>query len=531
MRIKYIVPFPFDEVGLANRAAQLPDELRTPGVDYEFVPVRNSCHNADSAYELLILDMYIAEAGFASEEEGYDAVVMGTVSDSGLAALRSRLTIPVLGPGSSSSTSRRCWQAVLDPHDVGALAAAVREDDDRVRHGQYCASIRSIGKRPDQEQLLARSRGDRVRRARARGRAAIEEDHADVILIGSTTMHQSVEHLRQDARRPGHQPRAADDQARRAVRHARAHPLQGGLHGARGHPGREVQLAHGGLSARGTPAAGGGASRSTCCTACAAAQGEGVAPGRRARAARRSAAPPRRAREGIDAAGRCSEAPRVREPGELGGDGDHVRVGLQRRRRVRRRRRAGGPRRRRRGSMRTRHVAHAADRLGRRPDRRVALPSSSRRRTSSPKRPRVVREALAVQAGASARISSVAIPRRRRRRRRQVDVARARHRGRRGRRRRPACCGDGGLDVLEEERRGSPDRAGRRRRRPSPPRERVVEGVLDGVRVVAVVAGHHREHLGDVRDRPRHRPDRVERGADRERAAVARPARRSAAAR
>ena len=27
MRIKYIVPFPFDEVGLANRAAQLPAEL------------------------------------------------------------------------------------------------------------------------------------------------------------------------------------------------------------------------------------------------------------------------------------------------------------------------------------------------------------------------------------------------------------------------------------------------------------------------------------------------------------------------
>ncbi len=99
MRIKYIVPFPFDEVGLANRAAQLPDELRTPGVDYEFVPVRNSCHNADSAYELLLLDMYIAEAGFASEDEGYDAVVMDTVSDSGLAALRSRLSIPVLGPG------------------------------------------------------------------------------------------------------------------------------------------------------------------------------------------------------------------------------------------------------------------------------------------------------------------------------------------------------------------------------------------------------------------------------------------------
>ena len=39
MRIKYIVPFPFDEAGIANRAAQLPDELRRPASTYDFVPV------------------------------------------------------------------------------------------------------------------------------------------------------------------------------------------------------------------------------------------------------------------------------------------------------------------------------------------------------------------------------------------------------------------------------------------------------------------------------------------------------------
>jgi allantoin racemase len=197
VRIKYIVPFPFDEVGLANRAAQLPDELRTPGVDYEFVPVRNSCHNADSAYELLLLDMYIAEAGFASEEEGYDAVVMDTVSDSGLAALRSRLTIPVLGPGLvqqhvAAMLGKRfsiltMWERWRPLYEKTMTEYGT---------GHHCASIRSIGKRPDQEQLLA-GREEIVFDALEReGRAAIEEDHADVILIGSTTMHQSVEHLR-----------------------------------------------------------------------------------------------------------------------------------------------------------------------------------------------------------------------------------------------------------------------------------------------------------------------------------------------
>jgi allantoin racemase len=197
MRIKYIIPFPFDEEGLANRAAQLPPELRTPGVDYDFVPVRNSCHNADSAYELLLLDAYVAEAGLSSEDEGYDAVVMDTVSDSGLAALRSRLSIPVLGPGLvqqhvAAILGRRfsiltMWERWRPMYEKTMSDYGTR---------QHCASIRSIGVRPDQEQLLAGKEEVVFAALEREGRAAIEQDHADVLLIGSTTMHQSVQHLR-----------------------------------------------------------------------------------------------------------------------------------------------------------------------------------------------------------------------------------------------------------------------------------------------------------------------------------------------
>jgi allantoin racemase len=197
MRIKYIVPFPFDEVGIANRAAQLPDELRTPGVTYDFVPVRNSCKNADSAYELLILDAYIAEAGLSSEDEGYDAVVMDTVSDSGLAALRSRLTIPVLGPGQTQQhvaaiLGKRFSILTMWKRWVSLYEKTMAEYETR----HYCASVRSIDVRPDQEQLLAGKEEVVFSLLEQAGRAAIEEDGADVILIGSTTMHQSVAHLR-----------------------------------------------------------------------------------------------------------------------------------------------------------------------------------------------------------------------------------------------------------------------------------------------------------------------------------------------
>jgi len=152
---------------------------------------------ADGAYELLILDAYVAEAGLRSEEEGYDAVVMDTVSDSGLAALRSRLTIPVLGPGQVQQhvaailgkkfSILTMWRRWFSLYEKTMAEYGTRG---------YCASIRCIDVRPDQEQLLAGKEEVVFAALEEQGRLAIEQDGADVILIGSTTMHQAVEHLR-----------------------------------------------------------------------------------------------------------------------------------------------------------------------------------------------------------------------------------------------------------------------------------------------------------------------------------------------
>ena len=197
MRIKYIIPCPFDEEGIARRAAQLPAELRSPDVEYVFVPVRNSIYNADSAYELLILDAYVAEAGLASEEEGFDAVVMDTVSDSGLAALRSRLSIPVLGPGLvqqhvAAMLGKRF--SILTMWGRWRYLYEKTMAEYGTRH--YCASIRPIDVRPDQSHLLAGKEATVFAKLEEQGRLAIEQDGAEVILIGSTTMYESVPHLR-----------------------------------------------------------------------------------------------------------------------------------------------------------------------------------------------------------------------------------------------------------------------------------------------------------------------------------------------
>jgi allantoin racemase len=196
MRIKFIVPFPFDEDGIANRAAQIPQEVLGPDTHVECVPVRNSGTLLDSHYEGLIFDMYVAEAGLRAEEEGYDAVIMDTVSDSGLQALRSRLTIPVIGPGLVSyavATMLGKRFSIITMWDKWTPLYEKNLDTYHL-HAQ-CASIRAANIPPDVEALLAGKEEETFRKLTEEAQKAIDEDGAGVILLGSTTMHQAGEYM------------------------------------------------------------------------------------------------------------------------------------------------------------------------------------------------------------------------------------------------------------------------------------------------------------------------------------------------
>lgn len=196
MRIKYIIPFPFDEEGVAARADQIPEELRRPEVEIEFVPVRNSCFLLDSYYESIIFDAYIAEAGLSAEEEGYDAVIMDTVSDSGLQVLRSRLNIPVIGPGQvafhlAGILGQRFSVVTMWDKWLFFYKKLFRE------YGleDIVASVRSVNIPPDVEALLEGKEDEMFAKLTEEGMKAIEEDGADVIVLGSTTMHQAAGHM------------------------------------------------------------------------------------------------------------------------------------------------------------------------------------------------------------------------------------------------------------------------------------------------------------------------------------------------
>lgn len=195
-RIKVIFPVPMSDATRELIETQIPPEFIRPGFEPQFVGSKRLMTLADSDYDRYIMDSIVIEAGLAAEEEGCDAVCINTVSDSGLAALRSRLTIPVVAPGQASFLT-----AAMLGHRFSILTMWERwiplytKTLKDYRLEPRLASIRHIDTRPDVQELLEGKEDIVFGKLEEQGRLAIEEDGADVLILGSTTMHQSHAYL------------------------------------------------------------------------------------------------------------------------------------------------------------------------------------------------------------------------------------------------------------------------------------------------------------------------------------------------
>lgn len=122
-----------------------------------------------------LLDLAILEAGIDAQAEGFDAVCIAAMTDSGLSALRSMLAIPVLSAGRVAMLHALTLGArfsILAP--TAATAAALRKTVHASGLAQQCASVRSLD---DGEPW-------RLAPALAAARRCIEDDGADVICLG-----------------------------------------------------------------------------------------------------------------------------------------------------------------------------------------------------------------------------------------------------------------------------------------------------------------------------------------------------------
>lgn len=194
-RVMVLVPFALDEEGLGRRAEQSREVSLRPDVSYEYRPVKAGPTSFTSPHDWLLLDLALFEAGLSAEDEGFDGVVIDTVSDSGADALRSMLDIPVVAPGRASlifslTLGRRFgimaqWQPALARYEK-----VLDEWGLRAR----CAGVEHFDTPPDFSNLLTGKEDVILPKMEAACRRLIDRG-ADVICLGSTTMHQAHSHL------------------------------------------------------------------------------------------------------------------------------------------------------------------------------------------------------------------------------------------------------------------------------------------------------------------------------------------------
>lgn len=195
-RIVMILPVPVPPPALDFFAAQIPARLQRPEYAVEFVAPKNGARILDSFYETTLADAFVLDAGIAAAAAGAAAICVNSMSDSGVQALRSRLDIPVVGPA-QATFALACllgqkfsvitmWDRWTPLYHKAAKELGI---DHRL------ASVRHIDVRPDAAELLAGKEDFVFPLLEAAGRAALTEDGADVLILGSTTMHQSHGYL------------------------------------------------------------------------------------------------------------------------------------------------------------------------------------------------------------------------------------------------------------------------------------------------------------------------------------------------
>lgn len=195
-RVLVIVPFPMTEEQLGFRQQQHASLDFGPDIQFDYRPVRAAGGNLVSPYDWSIGDIVVLEAGLSAQEDGYDAVCIDTVSDSGVSALRTILDIPVIGPGRAAFLL-----AMLLGDKFGVLAmwdrwsGLYKKTLEELGIGHKFVGVHSIDAGVDNRNLLSGKEEETFGQLEEGCWALINDRGADVICLGSTSMHQAHVHL------------------------------------------------------------------------------------------------------------------------------------------------------------------------------------------------------------------------------------------------------------------------------------------------------------------------------------------------
>jgi allantoin racemase len=190
MRIAYLIPGPMGRTdeGKAEMARRrgLLVEWSAAGTEIGVEDVPSGPASIECMYEEYLSIPSAVERALELEQDGWNAIVLGCYGDPGLDAFRELLSIPVIGPGEATAlvaASLGHRFSIITVSD-GMVAFTERQ----IRNagvGDKLASVRAVNI-PVLE--LHADRDKTVEATVELGRAAIEEDRADTLIVGCMSM-------------------------------------------------------------------------------------------------------------------------------------------------------------------------------------------------------------------------------------------------------------------------------------------------------------------------------------------------------
>ena len=189
MRILYQLTSPMDQtVGpqeLARRQKVLQGQAAA-GTEVLVEPTAKGPAAIESAHDAGLVVPELIRLAPLAEKRGVGALIIGCYSDPGLDALRELLAIPVIGPGAASlhlAAQLGTRLSVLTPsgRGYGRVAARLRG----LGLSPLLASVRGIGL---SVMDLATQKPGALDKAADAARIAVEQDGADVLVLGCMSM-------------------------------------------------------------------------------------------------------------------------------------------------------------------------------------------------------------------------------------------------------------------------------------------------------------------------------------------------------
>lgn len=189
MRILYQLTSPMHRtigVGEIARRQAVLQAAAAAGTDVECRPVGDGPATIEGAADaaLVVPEMLTLAPSWATD--GFDAVIVGCFSDPGLDALRERTSVAVIGPGAAAlhlAAQMGSRISILSPsgRSRGRVAARLRG----LGLADLFASVRGVGA---SVMDLAEQRPGAFDGIVSAGRACVEEDGADAIVLGCMSM-------------------------------------------------------------------------------------------------------------------------------------------------------------------------------------------------------------------------------------------------------------------------------------------------------------------------------------------------------